>query len=103
MFVSRYLPLTPKFGRQSFRTSLQEVALQAGRLCKAVHRYRDDFHVKKIISPLKNLLSAVIQGPVKLGETTGIPPNAKHSPGDFIHSFLQLSCTSHFIKPLTFD
>lgn len=41
-------PTYPSLAGRYFRTSLQEVALQTCRLFKVMHRYRDDFHVKKI-------------------------------------------------------
>lgn len=93
----RCISLTPNFGRQIFHNQLAGGGSASRKAFLSSAQVQGWFSCQesnvKSIKKNKNLLSAVIQGAVKSGETTGIPPNVKHNPGDLIHSFLQ--CLAH--------
>lgn len=88
MYASQYLLLPPGLAGRSFRTSLQEVALQAGRLFKAVHRYRDDFHGKKrMLSPLRKPAYCSDSGTCEVRRDHWNPTQCKTHPRGF-HPFI---------------
>lgn len=69
---------------RSFRTSLQEVALQTRRLFKAMHRYRVDSQAKKTrLTPFKNPACRSGSQTCEVRRDHGDPSQCKPQPRDF--------------------